>query len=94
MRPPCDHNNFAAEVAVARLTSTDGGPVTSYLAEIRIRCEQCGIPFEFRGLETGLNLQGAAMSIDAQEANLAIIPQGTEPTPLDIIGYRIRGHQS
>ena len=90
----CSHEEFSATVGVHRLTSSDGGPVTSYMAEFRITCAQCGLPFEFQGLEPGVDLRGATVSIDNQEAHLAIVPHGTEATPLDLIGFTIRGHQS
>ena len=90
----CLHEDFRAEVGVHRLTSSEQGPVTGYMSEVRIWCAQCGLPFEFQGIEPGINLRGATVSIDNQEAHLAIVPHGTEPTPLDIIGFSIRGHQS
>ena len=85
----CKHGQFAAGVKIARLE--DSG---RFMAEVRVRCAECGLPFEFRGLQPGLNMNGAAMSIDAQEAFLAIVPHGTEATPLDVIGFQIRGLQS
>jgi hypothetical protein len=74
----CEHEKFDANVDVTRLTKTDGGPVTGYLAEIKIRCIQCGTPFAFKGLPMGLNLGGAAVDIDRLTANLSIEP--TKPT--------------
>lgn len=54
-----------------------------YMAEIRISCTQCGLPFQFLGLEPGLDLNGARVSVDGLEANIAICPIGKEPSPLD-----------
>ena len=90
----CEHENFHANVAVGRLTKGDDGPVTGYTAEVRIHCAQCGLPFEFMGLPVGLLPDGAAVSVNAQEARLAIAPHGVRPSPLDMIGYRIRGLSS
>jgi hypothetical protein len=94
--PPmtCEHLNFSANVDISRLASKEGGPITSYLAEVRIVCADCGLPFEFRGLPVGVNLQGAAVAVDALEARLAITPQGVEPSPLDLVRYTIHGLHS
>ena len=85
---PCKHESFAAEVDVSRLEDTG-----QFSADIRIKCEQCRLPFQFLGLPAGLDLKGAAMSPDGLEARLAIVPQGAEPSPLDeglILGLRVR----
>lgn len=73
----CKHLNFNAQVRVARLE--DSG---RFNVEIVIACKDCGLPFEFQGLQPGLNLNGATVSIDGLEARLAIIPQGSRPNPL------------
>jgi hypothetical protein len=69
--------NFGADVAVARLE--DSG---RFNADITIKCVDCGLPFQFKGLQPGLNLNGAAVSVDGLQARLAIVPQGAEPNPL------------
>lgn len=73
----CKHHNFAARVGVARLED-----IGRFMAEITVRCTDCDTPFQFLGLEPGLNLQGATCSIDGLEANIAIVPQGARPNPL------------
>lgn len=82
----CKHMNFAAKVNVARLE--DSG---RFMAEIRIECTECGLPFQFVGLEPGLDLNGARVSIDGLEANMAIAPKGEALSPIDILGFNIRG---
>lgn len=77
----CEHMKFEASVDVGRLTDQDG-VVTSYTAAVRIICADCGRDFQFLGLPPGIDLQGARVSIDALEANLAICPQGEQPSPL------------
>ena len=89
----CLHEEFRAEVDVHRLTSNEHGPVIGYMADVRIQCAQCGLPFEFQGIEPGINPRGATVSLDSQEANLAIAPHGTEPTAFDMIGFSIRKYQ-
>lgn len=81
----CEHHNFHADVDVHRLEDTK-----QFMAAIRIRCVDCDLPFEFLGLEPGLDLQGARVSIDGQEANIAITPKGVKPNPLQRMSYGIR----
>jgi len=83
--PKCDHMNFSAEVDVHRLTRDEGGPVTGYMADVRVRCLKCGKPFQFLGLPAGVDTQSATVSVDGLEAHLALCPQGHEPSALDHI---------
>jgi hypothetical protein len=78
----CQHEEFTAQVNVARLTAEDGA-VTGYMAEFRVICRRCGRPFQFLGLEPGVDNQGARVSLDGLEANIGICPQGELPSPLD-----------
>lgn len=79
-RRRCAHHNFQATVRVARLE--DSG---RFMAEVRIGCTDCDLPFQFLGLEPGLDLNGARVSIDGLEANIAICPLGQQASPLDSI---------
>ena len=82
----CEHKDFAAEVEVNRLED-----VNRFSADVRIRCNECGQPFRFIGLPTGLDLNGASVSIDGTEARLAIAPKGEVVTPLEgIQGFTAR----
>lgn len=87
--------NFAAEVNVGRLTGSDepDAPVRSYLAEIKVSCAECGLPFEFLGLEAGMDTEGAKVSIDGLEARLAITPKGVRPNPFQRMAFGIRSIQ-
>jgi hypothetical protein len=85
MTASCEHFNFAAMVNVHRLTKTDDGPVTGFMADIAIKCVDCGRQFQFLGLEPGLDTAGARVSIDGMEAHIAICPQGQQPSALDRI---------
>lgn len=84
----CKHEEFAANVAVARLL--DSG---RFNAAVTIRCAECGTPFRFLGLPAGVDLNGASVSPDGEEALLAI---GTPETVANIIdgdcpvGFTIR----
>lgn len=81
----CQHKAFHSEVIVARFK--DSG---RFLAEVTIRCSQCGTPFQFLGLEPGVDTGGARVSIDGLEARIAICPQGTVPNPLQRLAYNIK----
>lgn len=80
----CKHMAFGASCKVARLE--DSG---RFMLEVRVICSDCKLPFQFKGLPAGLNLNGATVSVDGLEANLAICPQGAEMSPLDVIGYQL-----
>jgi hypothetical protein len=84
----CKHMHLDAECRVARLE--DRG---RFMFEAKVHCTDCGKPFQFVGLPPGLNLDGATVSLDGLEANIAICPQGARPTPLQgLQGYTIEGH--
>lgn len=81
----CDHTNFDASVRVARIE--DKG---RFMAEVRIACKDCGQPFQFMGLQPGLNFDGATVSLDGLEANIGIHPQGLRPNPMQkLMGYTV-----
>lgn len=74
----CDHPEFEASVEVSRLV--DSG---RFAADVRIHCRKCLVPMRFIGLPAGLDLNGAAVSLDATEARLAIAPKGEVIPELD-----------
>lgn len=85
----CDHPTFQARTAVMRLTSVEGGPVTGYSADIRIRCSKCGLPFRFKGLPTGSSPDQPMASFLGDELRAPIEPapdadaweEPTKPAP-------------
>ena len=89
----CEHKDFAAHVSVNRLEDSK-----RFQADVTIHCSVCGKPFRFIGLPLGLNLVGAAMSVDGREARLAIAPEGELPPLPDgtVIGFTVppRRHDS
>lgn len=84
---PCAHMEFGAEVRVARLED-----IGKFNAEVRIHCAGCGLPFQFLGLQPGIDLEGARVSLDGLEANLAISPQGAKPNPFQRLAFGVRRH--
>lgn len=85
----CEHMNFAVKVGVARLAHTEGGPVTGFMAEITVQCAECGKPFQFLGLQPGVDTQGARVSIDGLEARIAILPDGVRPSSLQRMAFNV-----
>lgn len=77
----CEHRNFEATVEVNRLEGSG-----RFNADVRITCTECGTPFRFIGLPAGVDLNGAAVSVDGTEARLAIAPKGEVITPLEGVG--------
>lgn len=80
----CEHKNFEAKVAVARLEDTG-----QFMAEITVRCTECDVPFQFLGLEAGIDTQGAKVSLDGLEARIAIVPEGARPNPLQRMAFNV-----
>lgn len=85
---PCQHTAFNAHVAVNRLE--DSG---RFSADVTICCRECGAPFRFLGLPPGVELDGAAVSVDGTEARLAIGPPDQVANFIDgecPVGFTVR----
>ena len=81
----CEHKDFEASVAISRLED-----IGRFAANVRVHCNECGVPFQFIGLPCGLNLEGAAVSVDGTEARLAIAPRGqAQPALSGVKGFHI-----
>ena len=87
--PCCAHMNFEAQVNVGRLMDGDSGPVTGYMADIHVKCAECGLPFQFLGLPMGVDTNGARVSVDGLEARIALSPQGMMPSPINRMQFNI-----
>lgn len=86
----CEHHSFEAEVRVDRIE--DKG---RFVASIKVKCTECGIPMQFMGLEPGLNFNGATVSLDGLEASIGIHAQGQRPNPMQkLLGYSINSHKT
>jgi len=61
-------------------------------AEIRVTCEQCKTPFRFIGLPAGVDLNGAAVSVDGEEGRFAIAPKGEVVNEIEggPVGFTVR----
>ena len=88
----CSHENFAATVNVNRLTkSDDDATVIAHQADIRINCAECGLPFEFVGVDAGMLPNKPMASVDAQELRAPIRPKGCKILPA-IPGFSVRAN--
>lgn len=70
----CQHFNFVGSVRVGRLTDGDDGPVNGYTADIKIKCHDCGLPFEFIGVPGGYSPGQPMCNFDATELRAPIRP--------------------
>lgn len=86
----CPHTAFDSKVAIARL---EGSGPTRFMAEVRIRCVDCDEPFQFLGMQPGLHLAGASVSLDGEEAQLAIAPTRSTESPFDRMQRLVAGAQ-
>lgn len=88
----CTHENFACECDVNRLPTKEGGPIERYNLDVRVKCVDCGTPFRFIGLPAGLDLNGAAVSVDATQGRFAIAPKGQVVSVMEggVVGFSVR----
>ena len=90
----CQHEVFECACDIQRLTATEGGPVTHYSAEIKIRCVQCETLFEFVGLPLGTSPYRPTVSMDGFELRAPITPMGVPvPEGLPSVSVRMSGVQ-
>lgn len=87
--PTCEHEEFEATVEVNRLED-----VGRFAADVRIKCRQCGKPFQFLGLPGGLAPDRPTRSVDGTEARLPIAPEPrTFPYPIGLpSGFSLSFH--
>ena len=83
MTTACAHFEFEAHCDVARLSETDGGPITGYSVGVKIVCHQCKMAFKFIGLPGGSSPSFPTVSIDNTEARMPIGPSDTTASILD-----------
>jgi len=75
----CKHLVFSANVVVNRLLDdNDQTKVANYIADLTVKCNDCGLPFEFIGIPGGVSFHQPAVGIDRLEARLPIVPS-TDP---------------
>lgn len=90
----CEHLDFVASVCVNRIETPHG---LRFSADVRVECASCHVPLRFIGLPSGIDLNGAAVSVDGTEARLACAPRGEVITQLDECtpaGFTVRRRES
>jgi hypothetical protein len=80
----CLHDDFTAGLRFVRFEDTGG-----FMLEARINCKTCGVPMQFLGLRPGLDLQGAAVSLDGLELRIAVCPEGARPSPMQRMAFGV-----
>jgi hypothetical protein len=70
----CEHKNFESGVVVTRILDTDAAIISNYMASVRIRCADCGLPFEFIGFEGGFSFLKPMTDPFGKELRLPIQP--------------------
>lgn len=70
----CLHRNFSADVAVAIIEDA-----ASWVAEVSVKCTDCGEKFRFTGVPAGFNPNQPMTSIDGCELRAPIAPVGDRP---------------
>lgn len=86
----CAHEDFAATVEVNRITSSEGGPVVGYSADIKVSCVGCGEPFRWTGLKAGLSPRTPMCSLDETELRAPLRPASSDPDyGLGIPGFAV-----
>jgi hypothetical protein len=73
----CKHESFIGDMKVARLTEDDtpDAEITGYSMDVRVKCSQCDLPFEFIGLPQGYSVFQPMVSVDNLELRAPIKPQ-------------------
>lgn len=87
----CPHGTFEAIVAVNRITAVEGGPATSFNADIRVECADCGEPFRWVGVPAGMSPAQPMVSVDETELRAPLRPASSDPDfGLGIPGFAVQ----
>ena len=83
----CQHESFECDVTVNRIED-----VRRFMADVRVKCVQCGIPFRFIGLPAGMDYNSPCVSVDGCEGRFPIHPKGDSLSELEgtPIGFTVR----
>jgi len=86
----CPHENFHADVGIHRLVDEQTPKqVNAFIAEIKVHCKDCGLPFEWVGLTAGYRGDAPRVDVAAQELRAPLKPKGCKLMP-GIPGYDVR----
>lgn len=79
----CPHLNIMAHVHNLRVTEIAGQPALHWIAAVVVKCAQCGCPFQFLGLPTGMSVDTPAAAPGARIAHLPMVPAPHDETPVN-----------
>lgn len=79
----CKHEQFFAQVNVARIEDTGG-----FYADVTVKCVECDTPFHFVGVPGGLSPREPRCDPFALELRAPIKP-GPLPLPLPVNRYEV-----
>lgn len=71
-QPPCKHESFTVFSTVNRITEEEGGTVTDFMLDVRVRCDDCLKMLKFRGMKGGFDWTKPRSSFDRTEARLPL----------------------
>lgn len=87
----CEHPDFVAVVDVNRLSDVEGGPISAFSADVRVRCAECDEPFVFIGVPLGLSPMHPTGSLDGSALSCPIRPASApEGWGEDGVGFSVR----
>lgn len=87
--PKCQHVNFHADVDVNRIEGKDKA-ISGFTADIRVKCNDCGLPFEWVGIPVGSSPLRPMASVDFLELRAPLVPRGELLAPSTQLGFDIR----
>ena len=82
----CQHINFQVGTQVTLIEDKPG----VRMLDIKMRCADCGKPFEFVGPPVGVNYYRPTVSLDGQIMTVPIVPEGEkQPEGLPYLAARV-----
>lgn len=69
----CEHKDFRADVAVGRISDSQTGEITQFVADVTVKCSECGAPFGFRGAPAGHSWNEPRCQVDALKISLPLM---------------------
>lgn len=69
--PGCKHESFDCQVTVNRIED-----INRFMADVMVKCANCGQPFRFIGLPAGMDYNSPMVSVDGCEGRFPIHPRG------------------
>ena len=86
----CAHMNFDVHAKVARIEKDEiDRTIIAHHVDIRVKCHECGLPFEWVGLPNGFSHYRPTVSIDAQIIRAPLIPMGNPQPPAGLAGFSV-----